>query len=76
MRCLLQKVSQAKVEVGGKVIGEIGKGVLILVCAMRGDGQGNGEQLAKKVVNLRVCAGVDRRVHRRYATIGSECLRR
>ena len=74
MRCLLQRVSRAKVEVGGKVIGEIGKGVLILVCAMRGDGQGNGEQLAKKVVNLRIFADEAGKMNRSLVDVGGSAL--
>ena len=74
MRCLLQRVSQAKVEVGGKGIGEIGKGVLILVCAMRGDGQGNGEQLAKKVVNLRIFADEAGKMNRSLVDVGGSAL--
>jgi D-tyrosyl-tRNA(Tyr) deacylase len=67
-------VSQAKVEVGGKIIGEIGKGVLILVCAMRGDGQGNGEQLAKKLVNLRIFADEAGKMNRSLVDEGGSAL--
>jgi D-tyrosyl-tRNA(Tyr) deacylase len=74
MRCLLQRVSQAKVEVGGQVIGEIGQGLLILVCAMRGDDETNGEQLAKKAVNLRVFADEAGKMNRSLADIGGSAL--
>ncbi|MEK9643819.1 MAG: D-aminoacyl-tRNA deacylase, partial [Paracoccaceae bacterium] len=37
MRALLQRVSEASVEVDGKIIGEISAGFLILICAMAGD---------------------------------------
>jgi hypothetical protein len=56
MRCLVQRVSQAKVEVAGRTLGEIGQGLVILVCAMRGDTETNVQQLAKKAVNLRIFA--------------------
>ncbi|MGL4279790.1 MAG: D-aminoacyl-tRNA deacylase, partial [Albidovulum sp.] len=37
MRALLQRVSSARVTVAGRLTGEIGPGLLILICAMRGD---------------------------------------
>ena len=54
MRALLQRVSQASVAVEGAVIGEIGAGLLILVCAMQGDGDDKPAQLAQKVARLRI----------------------
>ena len=39
MISLLQRVRQARVEVGGRCVGEIGAGLLVLVCAERGDTQ-------------------------------------
>ncbi len=38
MRALIQRVSEAEVRVEGALIGAIGPGLLILVCAMQGDG--------------------------------------
>ena len=38
MMALLQRVCQARVEVAGAVVGEIGPGLLALVCAEQGDG--------------------------------------
>ena len=46
MKAVVQRVSQASVTVDGAVIGEIGQGVLILVCAMGGDVPAKAEQLA------------------------------
>ena len=54
MRVLIQRVSQASVEVHGDIIAEIGEGFLILFCAMKGDTKTKAELLAKKVANLRV----------------------
>ena len=54
MRVLIQRVSQASVEVHGDIIAEIGEGFLILFCAMEGDTKAKAELLAKKVANLRV----------------------
>ena len=74
MRCLLQRVSQAKVEVAGRVSGEIGQGLLILVCAMRGDSAANGEKLARKAVNLRIFADEAGKMNRSLADIGGSAL--
>jgi D-tyrosyl-tRNA(Tyr) deacylase len=54
MRALLQRVSQASVTVGGAEIGRIGPGLLILVCAMQGDGEAEAMQLAQKIPKLRI----------------------
>lgn len=54
MRALLQRVSSAKVAVDGKVVGEIGKGLLVLVCAVKGDTDKELEYLAKKTTALRI----------------------
>jgi D-tyrosyl-tRNA(Tyr) deacylase len=54
VRALLQRVSEASVAVGGAVIGEIGPGLLILVCAMAGDTEAEAEALAARVAKLRI----------------------
>jgi D-aminoacyl-tRNA deacylase len=51
---LLQRVSQARVVVHGRTIGEIGAGLLVLVCAERGDGQAQADKLLAKVLKMRV----------------------
>lgn len=54
MRVLLQRVSEASVSVDGDVIGEIGAGLLILVCAMQGDTEAEADRLATKIGKLRI----------------------
>ncbi|MCA0274148.1 MAG: D-tyrosyl-tRNA(Tyr) deacylase [Proteobacteria bacterium] len=54
MRALLQRVSSASVTVAGRLTGEIGPGLLILICAMRGDSEAEADQLAAKIVKLRI----------------------
>lgn len=54
MRCLVQRVSEASVKVEGEVTGAIGRGFLVLVCAMAGDGDMEADRLARKVANLRI----------------------
>ncbi|MCB2128467.1 MAG: D-tyrosyl-tRNA(Tyr) deacylase [Rhodobacteraceae bacterium] len=59
MRILVQRVSEARVSVAGEVIGEIGAGLLILVCAMQADDKANAEKLAEKVAKLRIFRDAD-----------------
>ena len=54
MRAVLQRVSRASVTVDGQVTGEIGAGLLILVCAMEGDTEAKADQLAAKIAKLRI----------------------
>jgi D-tyrosyl-tRNA(Tyr) deacylase len=54
MRALLQRVSEARVRIDGAVVGEIGPGLLILVCAMDGDEEANAQTLAAKISKLRI----------------------
>ena len=54
MRALIQRVAQARVEIAGETVGEVGNGMLVLVCAMQGDGDEQAQLLARKVANLRI----------------------
>lgn len=54
MRALLQRVHRAAVTVDGKIIGEIGRGLLVLICAMQGDTEAQADLLAAKIAKLRV----------------------
>lgn len=54
MRALVQRVSEAAVRVDGAVVGEIGPGLMILVCAMDGDTEENADTMAAKVAKLRI----------------------
>lgn len=54
MRAVLQRVTGASVRVEGAVVGEIGPGLLILICAMAGDGEADAEALAARIVKLRI----------------------
>lgn len=54
MRALIQRVTEAKVIVGTRVTGEIGPGLLILVCAMAGDTDSEATKLAARIAKLRI----------------------
>lgn len=54
MRALIQRVSEARVTVEGAVLGDIGPGLLVLVCAMQGDTEAQADKLAAKIAKLRI----------------------
>lgn len=54
MISLLQRVRQARVEVDGATIGAIGPGLLVLVCAERGDTELEADKLLTKLLRLRI----------------------
>jgi D-aminoacyl-tRNA deacylase len=54
MRIVLQRVTRARVTVGGEVVGSIGRGLLALVGVGRGDAPEEADRLAEKVAGLRV----------------------
>ena len=54
MRAVLQRVSRANVAVAGKVIGEIGQGILVLLGVEPSDTEEDARQLADKTIALRI----------------------
>lgn len=74
MRAVLQRVTEARVHVDGKLIGETGKGFLILVCAMGGDTELQAEKLAAKVAKLRVFKDDQGKMNLSVKDIGGSAL--
>ena len=54
MRCVIQRVTRASVEVGGEIVGSIGKGFMVLLGAENGDGETDARYCADKIAGLRV----------------------
>ncbi len=54
MKALLQRVSSARVEVGGRLVGEIKKGLLVFLCAIKGDTEADLDYMIRKVPALRI----------------------
>ena len=74
MRAIVQRVTEASVRVDGTVIGEIGHGVLILVCAMQGDGPDVSAKLAAKISKLRIFKDDAGRMNRSLLDTGGAAL--
>ena len=54
MLSLLQRVSEARVEVADEIVGQIGPGLLVLLCAERGDTEAEADKLLAKLLKLRI----------------------
>ena len=54
MLAVVQRVREARVDVAGSTIGAIGAGLLVLVCAERGDGEAQADKLLAKLLKLRI----------------------
>jgi len=74
VRAVVQRVSRAKVTVDGVVAGEIGEGLMILVCAMQGDSEAEADQLAAKIAKLRIFKDEAGKMNRSVKDIGGACL--
>ena len=74
MKALLQRVSRAKVEVDGRVTGEIGTGLLVFLCAVKGDEEQDLDHLVKKVLALRIFGDEQGKMNRSVMDIKGELL--
>ncbi|WP_170409602.1 D-aminoacyl-tRNA deacylase [Ruegeria atlantica] len=74
MRALLQRVSRANVSVDGQMVGQSGPGLMILVCAMKGDDEQKAEQLAAKVSKLRIFKDDTGKMNRSVVDVGGSAL--
>lgn len=74
MRALVQRVVEARVIVADKVVGQIGPGLLVLVCAMRGDTEAEAEWMAARVAKLRVFSDTQGRMNLSLADTGGAAL--
>ncbi|WP_306044888.1 D-aminoacyl-tRNA deacylase [Nioella sp. MMSF_3534] len=74
MRALIQRISEAAVRVDGEIIGQSGPGLLILVCAMQGDGEAQAETLATKISKLRIFTDEAGKMNRSILDMGGSAL--
>ncbi|MFC5609088.1 D-aminoacyl-tRNA deacylase [Variovorax soli] len=54
MKAVVQRVREARVEIAGEVVGSIGAGLLLLLCAERGDDESHADRLLAKLLKLRI----------------------
>jgi D-tyrosyl-tRNA(Tyr) deacylase len=74
MRALVQRVSSASVTVDHRVAGDIGSGLLVLVCVMQGDTEAESAWLARKIANLRIFEDADGRMNRSLLDVDGSAL--
>lgn len=75
MRALLQRVTEARVsEAGGGPIAEIGPGLLVLLCAMQGDGDDEAAFLARKIAAIRLFDDDAGKMNRSLLDVGGQAL--
>jgi D-tyrosyl-tRNA(Tyr) deacylase len=74
MIALIQRVSQASVQVAGDVVGAIGSGLLALVCAERGDSEREADALLAKLLGYRVFADDAGKMNRSLRDVGGGLL--
>lgn len=74
MKALLQRVREAQVEVDSKVVGQIGPGLLVLLCAEPGDSEAIGERLLAKILKLRIFSDEAGKMNRSLQEVGGGLL--
>jgi D-tyrosyl-tRNA(Tyr) deacylase len=74
MRAVVQRVSRASVRVDGETVGEIARGLCVLVGVMEGDGPPEAKQLAQKVASLRVFSDEDDKMNLSVKDVGGAVL--
>jgi D-aminoacyl-tRNA deacylase len=71
---VVQRVSEARVTVDGRTIGEIGAGLLVLVCAERGDSEAQADKLLAKILKLRIFGDDAGKMNRSVQDVGGGLL--
>ena len=74
MRAVVQRVKKAKVEVGGRIVGEIGQGVLVFLGIGEEDSEKDCEYLSNKITHLRVFADNEKLMNLSLQEVGGSAL--
>ena len=74
MIALIQRVSSAKVEVDGEIVGQIGKGLLVLLGVEKDDDRQKADKLSEKVLNYRVFSDADDKMNLNVQQVAGEVL--
>ena len=74
MRIVIQRVSSSKVSVGGRIVGEIGVGLCLLVGVACGDDERSVDWVASKIANLRIFEDSEGKMNRSLLDVSGEIL--
>ncbi len=74
MRAVIQRVSESRVEVDGQVVGQIGRGLLVLVGVTHDDTEKEARWLARKVAGLRIFEDDAGKMNRSVKDVGGSVL--
>ncbi len=74
MKIVLQRVKEARVDIDGRTVGRIGRGVCLLVGIEKGDTVSDAESLAKKAVELRIFPDAEGKMNLSLTEAGGEVL--
>ncbi|HON92957.1 MAG TPA: D-aminoacyl-tRNA deacylase [Sedimentisphaerales bacterium] len=74
MRAVIQRVTEAKVEVAGKIVGQVGKGLLVYLGVGTADTETDAQFMAEKLANLRIFSDEAGKMNRSVIDIGGGVL--
>jgi len=74
MKIVIQRVSEASVKVDGKIVGEIGKGLMLLAGVDENDEKADADWLVQKVLNLRIFGDEEGKLNLSVKDISGEIL--
>lgn len=74
MKAVIQRVSSASVTVEGRIVGQIGQGIMVLLGVEKGDTEAPADWLAEKIVGLRIFEDEAGKMNRSLQDIGGAVL--
>ena len=74
MKAVLQRVANARVDISGRTVGAIDAGLLVLLCAERGDVDALADRMLAKILKLRIFADEAGKMNRSVKDIGGGLL--
>jgi D-tyrosyl-tRNA(Tyr) deacylase len=74
MRAVIQRVKKSSVKAADEIVGQIGKGLLVLLGVARDDAAKDADYLANKIINLRIFEDPDGKMNRSLLETGGELL--
>jgi D-tyrosyl-tRNA(Tyr) deacylase len=74
VRAVVQRVLQGRVEIDGRAVGQIGKGLLVYLSVGKTDTVGDAQFMAEKLVNLRIFADEAGKMNRSLVDVGGSIL--